>query len=225
MAEEKKLTKKQLKTLEFKNKRKAPESEPETKAVLEQTKPVIEESSAVAKTESGEEPVKKKRKTRRGRGGRPRQNADSNIPRFLLFVGGIGRDCTIQELQKIFKTSKPDAIRYRPDKGIAFLEFQPAKMKTKEEKDLVEIEGKEVEVDASVYASEIQKRMDIALLQDGRMIRDRKIKVELTVGGGGNSEHRKGKLNSKNNKMDIERTIRMNQLRARAMKKPEPKKE
>lgn len=65
--------------------------------------------------------------------------------------------------------------------------------------------------------------MDIALLQDGRMIGDRKIKVELTVGGGGNSENRREKLTSKNNKMDIERTIRMNQLKAKAAKKPESK--
>ena len=212
MAEEKKLTKKQLKTLEFKNKRKEPEPTKEDAPKVE--------PQETTKTEPAEEPPKKKRKTRRGRGGRPRQ--DDHTPRFLLFVGGLGRDCTHQDLQKIFKTSKPDAIRYRPDKGIAFLEFKPANIK-KDEKDHVEIEGKEVEVDASIYASEIQKRMDIALLQDGRMIGDRKIKVELTVGGGGNSENRREKLTSKNNKMDIERTIRMNQLKAKAAKKPESK--
>lgn len=213
MGEEKKLTKKQLKTLEFKNKRKADETNND--AVIEQASP---EPSVEA---SSEEPPKKKRKTRRGRKGRPRQGPNTLSARFILFVGNLPYACTVPDLQKVFKSSKPDLIRLRPDKGIAFLEFHPKSHKDnlagKAVEAKVEIDGEEITVDDSNYASEIQKRMDVALLQNGRMIENRKIKVELTVGGGGNSEERREKIGKKNNKMDIERTIRLNNLKKKAV--------
>ncbi|XBW35194.1 hypothetical protein QEN19_000757 [Hanseniaspora menglaensis] len=220
MAEEKKLTKKQLKTLEFKKKRKADEIKTET--IPEPAPSTIQTSEPVSlESATGEEPPKKKRKTRRGRKGRPRQGEKSLSARFILFVGNLPYSCTVPDLQKIFKTSKPDLVRLRPDKGIAFLEFHPQSHKDKlagkeGEEDKVEIDGKEVTVDSANYSSEIQKRMDIALLQNGRMIETRKIKVELTVGGGGNSEERREKIGKKNDKMDIERTIRLNNLKKRA---------
>lgn len=235
MAEDKKLTKKQLKTLEFKNKRKLQDTTEASEPPVIEKKNVPETTTTTeetTKTEDGE-PVKKKRKTRRGRKGRPRQGATALSARFILFVGNLPYSCTVPDLQKVFKTSKPDLIRLRPDKGIAFLEFHPKSHKdqmngnkkdkkdgeeeeeTKEE-DKVEIDGKEVSVDDSHYSSEIQKRMDIALLQNGRTIDNRKIKVELTVGGGGNSEDRREKIGKKNDKMDIERTIRMNNLKKKA---------
>lgn len=221
MEENKKLTKKQLKTEQFKKKRTLEEtvasSEVEAKPAKPAT-PEIETTEAAESAEAIDEPAKKKRKTRRGRKGRPRQGPDALSARFILFVGNLPYSCTVPDLQKVFKSSKPDLIRLRPDKGIAFLEFHPVAFKNKDEQevDKLEIDGEEVTVDDANYSSQIQKRMDIALLQNGRTIENRKIKVELTVGGGGNSEDRREKIGKKNDKMDIERTIRLNSLKKKA---------
>ena len=47
---------------------------------------------------------------------------------------------------------------------------------------------------------EIQSKMELALRMHHTEIRNRKINVELTVGGGGNSEARIQKLKEKNEK-------------------------
>lgn len=218
MEENKKLTKKQLKTEQFKKKRTLDETVVSSAVEV----PAAEAIKTTETTETTDEPAKKKRKTRRGRKGRPRQGPNALSARFILFVGNLPYSCTVPDLQKVFKSSKPDLIRLRPDKGIAFLEFHPIAFKNKDENkdekevDKLEIDGEEVTVDDANYSSQIQKRMDIALLQNGRTIENRKIKVELTVGGGGNSEDRREKIGKKNNKMDIERTIRLNSLKKKA---------
>ncbi|QEU60664.1 Nop6 [Kluyveromyces lactis] len=132
-----------------------------------------------------EQTPKKKRKTRRGKGGKGTKKGN----RFIVFVGNIGRETTASQLQAHFKASSPDHIRMRQDKGIAFLEF-----------------------DGDKDHENIQRRMDVALLQHKTMLGDRKINVELTVGGGGNSATRLEKLRTKNDKLDIERNQRMAKL-------------
>lgn len=171
---EEKLTKKQLKAQQFRKPKEAREKDKE----LKRTAPEDTESK-------DEAPAKKKRKTRRGRGGKGRdQSKKSN--RFIVFVGGLPKDITATELQAHFKSSSPDHLRIRADKGIAFLEF-----------------------DAEKDKHNIQRRMDIALLQHRTTLKDKKINVELTVGGGGNSGDRLEKLKNKNVKLDEERRTRM----------------
>ncbi|CCH58921.1 hypothetical protein TBLA_0B00780 [Henningerozyma blattae CBS 6284] len=169
-----KLTKKQLKAKQFRT--------PKTE------KDLAKEQAANAPAAA---PVKK-RKTRRGRKGKPRSTSSN---RFIIFVGSLPPNITQSELQAHFKSSSPDVIRIRADKNIAFLEFDP-------EKD----------------DSNIQHRMDIALLQHRTVIREKKINVELTVGGGGNSKDRLEKLQKKNTKMDAQRAKRLEKIKTSSSK-------
>ncbi|CAI4304593.1 CAS_1a_G0006740.mRNA.1.CDS.1 [Saccharomyces cerevisiae] len=181
--EDKKLTKKQLKTQQF---RKSKEEKDQEKDVKKEQAPEGKRPNSAAGND-GEEPVKKKRKTRRGRGGKGKNGKKGN--RFIVFVGSLPRDITAVELQNHFKNSSPDQIRLRADKGIAFLEF-----------------------DADKDRTGIQRRMDIALLQHGTLLKEKKINVELTVGGGGNSQERLEKLKNKNIKLDEERKERLTKM-------------
>ncbi|CAI1887234.1 hypothetical protein SEUBUCD646_0D00420 [Saccharomyces eubayanus] len=183
--EDKKLTKKQLKAQQFRKSKEEKDQEKEVKQEQEQVSDGKRPNGEVGN--EGEEPVKKKRKTRRGRGGKGKNGKKGN--RFIVFVGSLPRDITVAELQGHFKNSSPDQIRLRADKGIAFLEF-----------------------DADKDRSGIQRRMDIALLQHGTLLKEKKINVELTVGGGGNSEDRLEKLKNKNIKLDEERKERLTKM-------------
>ncbi|CDH08293.1 related to Nucleolar protein 6 [Zygosaccharomyces bailii ISA1307] len=172
-----KLTKKQLKSQQFKKSKEEREHDKSLKrAATEEQAPA----------NPSEEPPKKKRKTRRGRKGKGRQDHHN---RFIIFVGSLPRDITTDELKAHFKSSSPDHIRLRADKGIAFLEF---------------------EADTG-----IQRRMDIALLQHKTTLKGKQINVELTVGGGGNSQDRLQKLQAKNEKLSQERRDRLKDMMTR----------
>lgn len=123
--------------------------------------------------DDSDEPPAKKRKTRRGKKGKGVNGGKG--PRFILFVGNLPYDITQEQLQKHFKSCKPDRIRIRQDKGIAFMEFDND-------------------------TKEIQHKMGLALALHHSTLNNRKINVELTVGGGGNSEARVNKLKEKNDK-------------------------
>ena len=167
MAEEK-LTKKQRKALEFKNK--TAEERKEDKAEKVERKRKLEEEEAAQ--------APKKRKTRRGKKGKGVNNGTG--PRFILFVGNLPYDIQQAELVSHFKAANPDRIRLRADKGIAFLEFDNDNQ-------------------------EIQSKMEVALRMHHLTLRERKINVELTVGGGGNLKFRLEKIKSKNDKMNQDR--------------------
>jgi len=181
-----KLTKKQKKALEFRNKTKKDKTE-ETSTTATTTESTKEEKKDEIKeqtTENGE-PIKKKRKTRRGKKGK----GSNSAPRFLLFVGNLPYDIQQAELVAHFRASNPDRIRIRSEKGIAFLEFDGS-------------------------GSDIQHKMEVALRMHRSTLRDRKINVELTVGGGGNSTNRLDKIRDKNTKLLDERKERLKQERA-----------
>ncbi|GME69940.1 unnamed protein product [Ambrosiozyma monospora] len=131
---------------------------------------------------------------------------------------------------------KPDLIRLRQDKGIAFLEFSfsvPHKAKdaetTQETKSNDDDEGedskKETKKDKSddgedtAKGVKIQKRIDSALALHHSVLSGRKINVELTVGGGGNSKNRLEKLKVKNEKMMIKRKARIDKDREEDLKR------
>lgn len=167
MAEEK-LTKKQRKALEFKNKT-AEERKEDQAEKVEKKRKLEEEEAAKAP---------KKRKTRRGKKGKGVNGGQG--PRFILFVGNLPYDAGQEEIAAHFKSCAPDRIRVRPDKGIAFLEFDNDN-------------------------KEIQSKMEIALRMHHLTLGNRKINVELTVGGGGNSANRVEKIKAKNETMIEER--------------------
>ncbi|SCU96576.1 LAME_0F16710g1_1 [Lachancea meyersii CBS 8951] len=179
MVDDKKLTKKQLKAQQFRKTKDEKEGDKTTKRTAEDA---LETEQKVDGTK--EEAPRKKRKTRRGKGGKGKKGN-----RFLIFVGNLPKGVTKIDLVAHFKSSSPDEIRVRPDKNIAFLEF-----------------------DAEKDQKNIQSRMDVALLQHKTEMQGRKINVELTVGGGGNSQARLEKLKLKNLKMDDERRVRTTKM-------------
>ncbi|EGW30816.1 uncharacterized protein SPAPADRAFT_52013 [Spathaspora passalidarum NRRL Y-27907] len=171
---EEKLSKKQKKALGFRKTKEEREEikEKKRKAETEKEEEEVKEPTTDANTE--DQPPVKKRKTRRGKKGKGVNGGAG--PRFIIFVGNLPYDATPTELTAHFKNSSPDRIRIRPDKGIAFLEFDND-------------------------TKEIQSKMELALRMHHTLLRNRKINVELTVGGGGNSEFRRNKLKEKNEKM------------------------
>ncbi|KAI5957932.1 NOP6 [Candida theae] len=183
MSDAKKLSKKEKKSLQFRKSKEEREADKQSKEESKKRKLEQEEQEATTTTTttttgdttSSEEQPKKKRKTRRGKKGKGVN--DGKGPRFILFVGNLPHDIKQAELIAHFHNSSPDRIRVRPEKGIAFLEFDND-------------------------TQEIQSKMELALRMHHSELRTRRINVELTVGGGGNSEARLQKLKEKNEKKD-----------------------
>lgn len=212
MADEK-LTKKQQKALEFKNKKKRPLEEADADGKASEKEPV---NSPDKISENSEEP-KKKRKTRRGKKGK---GANSG-PRFILFVGNLSYKVTEADLRQYFKSSKPDVIRLRPDKGIGFLEFTDEGRKEHSKKDNEENLKDEEEKDKG--HSSMRSRMDFALSKHHTIFQDRKINVELTAGGGGNSKVRLEKIKEKNEKLGQEKKVKIAKQESKKKSKPDQK--
>jgi nucleolar protein 6 len=195
-----KLSKKQRKALEFKQKKSKEEREEEkAKKIADKLDKdqAAQQAKRLAEQPDGEnDQPKKKRKTRRGKKGKGVNQGKG--PRFILFVGNLPYDIKLPELVSHFKNCNPDRFRIRQEKGIAFLEFDND-------------------------TKEIQTKMETALRMHHSEIRGRKINVELTVGGGGNSETRRIKLKEKNEKLDVERNEKVKQtIKTRSEKKAEP---
>lgn len=191
MAGDKKLTKKELKSLKFKAK-KSEKAAKELKTVQENAKE--QEKLKKEKLVQAQAP-KKKRKTRRGHHGRGKNHSQSG-PRFILFVGNLPYETTEKDLKEHFKVGSPDLIRVRKDKGIAFMEFLTAK-------------------------GHIQGRIDACLALHHSMIKNRRINVELTAGGGGNSKHRVEKIKKKNEKLMKEKSEKIRKERMNKAKNNE----
>ncbi|RCK61009.1 Nucleolar protein 6 [Candida viswanathii] len=189
-----KLSKKEKKALNFRKSKDERDAQKEEK--LERKRKLEEEQEeSTSPTESTEDQPKKKRKTRRGKKGKGVNGGKG--PRFILFVGNLPYDIKQVELVSHFKNSNPDRIRVREDKGIAFLEFDSD-------------------------TQEIQSKMELALRMHHSELRGRKINVELTVGGGGNSETRLAKLKEKNEKVYEERKKRVEDGKKKSTGKKAP---
>ncbi|ODV78771.1 uncharacterized protein CANTADRAFT_26719, partial [Suhomyces tanzawaensis NRRL Y-17324] len=166
-----KLSKKQLKALQFKQNKPKEEREQEKQEKNEKKRELEQPQPKTEGDDQTSEQAPKKRKTRRGKKGKGVNGGTG--PRFILFVGNLPYDIKQLELAAHFKNSNPDRFRIRQDKGIAFMEFDND-------------------------TKEIQSKMELALRMHHSTLRNRKINVELTVGGGGNSETRLAKLKEKN---------------------------
>ncbi|GMM47692.1 Nop6 protein [Pichia kluyveri] len=195
-----KLSKKQLKALKFKSKTStnaAEELKTRENLIQENEKrkreeEIKEQEAAEAKAKAdAEAPPKKKRKTRRGKKHRGDKEKEEG-PRFILFVGNLPFKITEEDINTHFKNCKPSNIRLRQDKGCAFVEFKNEDPK------------------------ESKRLMDIALRLHKSVLGGRKINVELTAGGGGNSKDRVEKIKAKNDKLEQER---LNRLQAEKDKK------
>ncbi|KAK6086110.1 RNA recognition domain-containing protein [Seiridium cupressi] len=125
--------------------------------------------------------------------GKPKKN------RFIVFVGNLPYTATTADIEKHFSAVQPIAVRLLHEKanpnksrGIAFLEFagfdhMKTCLKTMHHSTLT-CQGRD---------------------HRGRpKTEERTINVELTAGGGGNTEGRKEKIKAKNEKLDGERERR-----------------
>lgn len=188
-----KLTKKQQKALQFKKKVSKSNTEENINDTATNENHIRKDGINNDENNPTTTQQKKKRKTRRGKGGKGKnKRTDGN--RFLVFVGGLPNNVTPNELQAHFKSASPDHIRIRNEKHIAFLEF-----------------------DGERDPTSIQRRMDLALLQTGTILRDgKRLNVELTVGGGGNSKERIEKLRKKNEKLQRETRERLDRMKGRS---------
>lgn len=117
-------------------------------------------------------------------------------PRFLLFVGNLPYDISEEEIRKHFSTIDVSQIRIRPDKGIAFLEFS---------------------------GDDASTRLYHALKYHHTRLKNRKINVELTAGGGGNTKERLNKLREKNEM--IQKELAESKGKNPSMNKREPLKQ
>lgn len=134
------------------------------------------------------ESIPKKRKTRRGHKGKGKPTG-AHQKRYILFVGNLPYNVQESELKEYFKAGNPDTIRIRADKGFGFLEFN------------------------GVESKEIQERITACLNLHHTQFRNRAINVELSAGGGGNSEKRVEKIKAKNEKLQKKRLAKLKEER------------
>lgn len=119
---------------------------------------------------------KPKKKRRKGKSS---SSSESKGARFILFVGNLPFKYDVKDLETHFQSCKPDVIRPRDQKGFAFVEYA---------------------------GDDASRRMTIALSKlHHSMFMNRKINVELTAGGGGNTANRKQKIQQKNAKLEESR--------------------
>lgn len=130
--------------------------------------------------------------------------------RFIVFVGNLPYSATVADIEKHFSAVHPTAVRLLHEKtnpnksrGIAFVEFAGYDhMKTC-----------------------LKTLHHSTMTCQGRDYRgrpkddERKINVELTAGGGGNTDYRKERIRAKNEKLTGERDRRAKQEEVEKIKK------
>ncbi|TVY54421.1 putative RNA-binding protein, partial [Lachnellula suecica] len=154
--------------------------------------------AAEAEAEDGEKKSKKNNRNRdakRKRDAAAKENGEEvekTTARFICFIGNLPYSATKESLEKHFASVKPKSVRLltkkeKPSesKGCAFVEFDGYdRMKT------------------------CLKLLHHSMFDDG-ISPARKINVELTAGGGGNTQERRQKIEGKNQKLNEQRFRRV----------------
>ncbi|KAK4214109.1 hypothetical protein QBC37DRAFT_421998 [Rhypophila decipiens] len=124
-------------------------------------------------------------------GGQEATEGGGKKARFICFIGNLPFDATVEQIQAHFASVHPTSVRLlsykdsKKGKGACFIEFAGYDhMKT---------------CLAKFHNTEFNDGVN----------EPRKIRVELTAGGGGNTPHRQEKIKEKNKKLDEERLNRM----------------
>ncbi|OTA56846.1 hypothetical protein K449DRAFT_387226 [Hypoxylon sp. EC38] len=130
-------------------------------------------------------------------------------PRFIVFVGNLPYSATVAQITSHFSSVHPTSVRLlhnpqtKKSRGIAFVEF-----------------GRYDHMKACLKT--LHHSTFTCPSANGKGIEERKINVELTAGGGGNTEHRKEKIKAKNAKLNEERARRaQEEIKAKAEKERE----
>lgn len=122
-------------------------------------------------------------------------------PRFIVFVGNLPYTATKEKIEKHFAAVHPKSVRHLTDKatgksrGTAFVEF----------------EGYD-------HMKTALRTMHHTTFEDGTK-EGRKINVELTAGGGGNTKDRKAKIYEKNHKLTEQRTRKIGEEEKQKLEK------
>ncbi|APA07273.1 hypothetical protein sscle_02g020430 [Sclerotinia sclerotiorum 1980 UF-70] len=132
--------------------------------------------------------AEKKRVKSKKQGGVSGANTESKAARFIVFIGNLPFTATTASIKNHFAAVKPASVRHLTEKGnptksrgCAFLEF----------------EGYD-------YMKTCLKQFHQSTFNDG-ISAPRKINVELTAGGGGNTKDRRSKIKGKNEKLNEQR--------------------
>ncbi|KAK9455989.1 hypothetical protein V1511DRAFT_486902 [Dipodascopsis uninucleata] len=151
----------------------------------------IAEGSQLTAGDTKEQPPKKKQKTKDlSESDQQQTESKPKDVRFIVFVGNLPYNTTLDTLKEHLAPSKPDLVRLPTVKpvnsasvskarGFAFVEF---------------------------VGPDARRRMNACLNLHHTEFQGRKINVELTVGGGGSkSSKRREKIKEKNRKLEEER--------------------
>ncbi|TAQ88193.1 hypothetical protein B7494_g3509 [Chlorociboria aeruginascens] len=179
-------------------------AERKAREVAKTTNPSISETAPDATEDVEAEEERKAKKNNRNRDKKRKAAAapaggnstdakpEGKASRFIVFVGNLPFSATTESIQKHFASVKPKSVRHltqkdepTKSKGAAFVEFHGYdSMKT------------------------CLKLFHHSTFDDG-VSPPRKINVELSAGGGGNSKDRRSKIDSKNRKLNKERSQRI----------------
>ncbi|VVT57553.1 uncharacterized protein SAPINGB_P005753 [Magnusiomyces paraingens] len=198
--ETKTLSKKERKALEFKQKLddkkkkkedkkseekrdkikdKKPRPKKQESETSHETEQEISSSTTVKRRHEDDDKSEKKQDQTSLQPKKKKRKGASSSTRFILFVGNLPFKYSVSELEEHLKPCSPDVIRPRDNKGFAFVEFA---------------------------GDDASRRLNIALTKlHHTTFMGRKINVELTAGGGGNTVARKDKIREKNAKLDESR--------------------
>lgn len=173
------------------------------KKSADSSKPESPEEETTATADGEEKSAEQKQQNQEN--ARPKKNA-----RFIVFVGNLPYSATVADIEKHFSAVHPTAVRLLHEKsnpnksrGVAFVEFAGYDhMKTC----LKTLHHSTMTCQGRDY--------------HGRPKEDeRKINVELTAGGGGNTDYRKERIRAKNEKLTGERDRRAKQEEIEKIKK------
>lgn len=152
------------------------------------------EESADKKSKKNNRNRKKKRKSTSANGDttQSEEGKSSKAARFIVFIGNLPFTATTESITAHFASVKPKSVRHltqkdnpTKSKGCAFVEF----------------EGYD-------HMKTCLKLFHHSMFDDG-LSAPRKINVELTAGGGGNTKDRRAKIQGKNEKLNEERFRRI----------------
>ncbi|KAF7913941.1 uncharacterized protein EAF01_000347 [Botrytis porri] len=169
---------------ERKAERKAREADAKSTSIVQTAEPATENVTGPSDQISAE---KKRAKTKK-QGGGSGDNSESKAARFIVFIGNLPFTATTASIKNHFAAVKPASVRHLTEKGnptksrgCAFLEF----------------EGYD-------HMKTCLKQFHQSTFDD-RVSAPRKLNVELTAGGGGNTKDRRSKIKEKNVKLNEQR--------------------
>ncbi|KAF7914995.1 uncharacterized protein EAE98_011318 [Botrytis deweyae] len=169
---------------ERKAERKAREADAKSTSITQTAEPATENATGPSDQINAEKKRSKTKKQGAVSGG----NSESKAARFIVFIGNLPFTATTASIKNHFAAVKPASVRHLTEKenptksrGCAFLEF----------------EGYD-------HMKTCLKQFHQSTFNDG-ISAPRKLNVELTAGGGGNTKDRRSKIKEKNVKLNEQR--------------------